>query len=161
MTVQIRPGRDTDVASLVRVINLAYEAERFFVLGDRTDEADVRREMASGTFLVAAAGSLPPVGCVHVRVGGDVGTFGMLAVDPAHQGHGLGRQLIQAAERHAAGCGGRFMEILVVNLRDDLLRLYRRLGYGETGVQPYVHRPTIQPCHFVIMRKSLEPHRVP
>jgi GNAT superfamily N-acetyltransferase len=160
MTVHIRPGREADVTSLVRLINLAYEAERFFVRGDRTDDADVLREMAAGTFLVAIDGD-EIAGCVHARAIGDVGVFGMLAVHPARQRQGLGRRLIEAAERHVAEHGSRVMEILVVNLRDDLLRLYRQLGYRDAGVRPYVHRPTIQPCHFVVMRKALEAPRVP
>jgi GNAT superfamily N-acetyltransferase len=113
--------------------------------------------MEAGVFLVAVDEHDQPVGCVHVRADGDAGagTFGMLAVDPARQGQGLGRRLIEAAEGYVLERGGRMMEILVVNLREDLLRLYRQLGYAATGVRPYVHRPTTQPCHFVVMQKPL------
>ena len=45
----------------------------------------------------------------------------------------------------------------IVNLREELGRWYRSLGYREVGTQPYEHRPVKQPCHFVEMRKSLRP----
>jgi hypothetical protein len=47
------------------------------------------------------------------------------------------------------------MTIKVVNLRTDLLLRYERLGYAATGTEPYVHRPVLQPCHFVLMEKPL------
>ena len=86
---------------------------------------------------------------------GERGSFGMLAVDPSRQGAGLGRRLIDAAEQHIRDAGGRAVDIHVVNLRTDLLPRYRRRGYVDIGTAPYVHRPTIQPCHFVVMRKRL------
>jgi hypothetical protein len=41
------------------------------------------------------------------------------------------------------------------NLREELGRWYRSLGYREVGTAPYAHRAVNQPCHFVEMRKSL------
>ena len=155
MIAAIRHGAPEDAAALADLINLAYEAERFFVLGDRTNEDDVRREMTRGTFLVATDSGGRLVGCVIVEATGTVGQFGMLAVDPALQGRGIGRQLIAAAETEVRQAGAASMEILVVNLRDDLLALYGRLGYTASGTRPYVHRPTIRSCHFIVMRKEL------
>jgi GNAT superfamily N-acetyltransferase len=79
----------------------------------------------------------------------------MLAVDPLRQGLGVGRRLIDAAEDHTRRAGCRSVEIQVVNLRTDLLPRYRRLGFVDIGTAPYVHRPTIQDVHFVLMRKTL------
>ena len=49
-----RPGTVDDVAEIVRVTNLAYRVEDFFVRGDRTRDAEVRDRMARGgaAFLV-------------------------------------------------------------------------------------------------------------
>ena len=47
----------------------------------------------------------------------------MLSIDPARQGHGLGRQLIAAAEAHCRNAGCREMELEVVNLRTELAAL--------------------------------------
>ena len=46
------PAVADDIPALVRVINAAYEVEKFFVSGDRTDEETVRRLMTKGAFVV-------------------------------------------------------------------------------------------------------------
>jgi N-acetylglutamate synthase-like GNAT family acetyltransferase len=153
MSPHIRPATSGDVEAVARIVNAAYEVERFFVRGDRTSPADVRAHMATGTILVADEEGV--VGCVYVETEGTRGSFGMLAVDPARQRTGVGRRLIEAAEQHIREAGGRFVEIFVVNLRDDLLPRYRAMGFADTGTAPYVHRPTVQPVHFIVMRKAL------
>ena len=76
-------------------------------------------------------------GCVYVVIHGETGYFGMLSIDPARQGQGLGRQLIAAAEAHCRNAGCRQMELEVVNLRTELPPFYRRFGYAETGTRPF------------------------
>lgn len=152
---EIRPAVPADADALARLVNLAYEAERFFVEGDRTTAGEVRRAMAAGTFLVAGAPGGRLVGCIHVTTASEPATFGMLAVDPAEQGRGFGRKLIRGAEDLAVRAGRLVMEIQVVNLRTDLLAIYTRLGFRVVGEAPYVHRPTTRPCHFVVMRRDL------
>jgi predicted N-acetyltransferase YhbS len=154
MSITLRPGAEQDAPAIARIVNQAYEVERFFVLGDRTTPDDVVAHMRRGVFLVAVE-SDRLVGSVYVEIDDDRGSFGMLAVDPSRQGMGLGRRLIDAAEDHIRHAGGRSVVIQVVNLRTDLLPRYRRLGFVDVGTAPYVHRPTIQPCHFVVMRKTL------
>lgn len=155
MTVRIATA--TDAEAIAALVNRAYEVEAFFVAGDRTSAADVRRLMTEGRFLVVgrdeSSGDI--AGCVFTSVDGDRGYFGMLAVAPDAQRHGLGRALIEACEAAARAVGGRVMTIKVVNLRTDLLRRYERLGYRATTTEPYVHRPVLQPCHFVNMEKAL------
>lgn len=151
----IRPARAGDADAIVRLVNSAYEVEQFFVAGDRTSRAEIQRLVDEGTLLVAAEGEAV-TGCVHVAVHGEAGYFGMLAVDRVRRSQGLGRRLIEAAEDRARSAGARAMDIHVVNLRTDLFPYYHQLGYGETGeTRPYVHRPVLRPCHFVVMRKAL------
>jgi GNAT superfamily N-acetyltransferase len=71
------------------------------------------------------------------------------------QKHGLGKRLVRIAEAmcEAAGCDRAHLQI--VNLREELARWYRSLGYVETGTKPFEHRALKQPCHFVVMQKSL------
>jgi ribosomal protein S18 acetylase RimI-like enzyme len=154
MSITLRPGTEQDTVAIARIVNEAYEVERFFVLGDRTTPDDVAAHLGRGVFLVAVENERV-VGSVYVQTEGERGSFGMLAVDPSRQGVGVGRRLIDAAEDHIRRAGGRSVEIQVVNLRTDLLPRYRRLGFVEVGIAPYVHRPTIQAVHFVVMRKAL------
>ena len=81
--------------------------------------------------------------------------FGMLAVDPARQGQGLGRALVDAAEDYARTAGCRDMDIRVVNLRAELPPFYRKLGYREIGTEPGSDPRQIKPFHFVTMSKPI------
>ena len=96
------------------------------------------------------------VGCVYVELRGERGYLGMLSVEPARQRMGLGRQLIDAAENFFRDSGCRISDLLIVNVRTELLTMYRGLGYVETGTAVYKERvPTKMPVHFIAMSKSL------
>jgi len=152
----VKHGSPEDIPELVRVINGAYEVEKFFVEGDRTDEARIRRMMTAGVFLTTQDAAEPITGCVYVELRGDRGYFGMLSVDPSSQGRGLGRRLIEAAEDYAGTNGCTAMDIRVVNLRTELLPFYRKLGYVETGhTEPASDPRALQPFYFVRMSKQL------
>jgi len=91
-----------------------------------------------------------------VELRGQRGYFGLLAVDPARQGEGFGRKMVAEVEDCARAAGCEFMDLRIVNIRAELPPFYRRLGYVETGTEPFAAdaRPT-QPCHFVKMSKPL------
>jgi GNAT superfamily N-acetyltransferase len=151
----IRVATADDVEAVARLITLAYRVEDFFIEGDRTAPADIRHRMQHGVFLVLELdGAL--AGAVLVEVRGRTGYFGMLSVDPARQGQGLGRRLIDAAEDwcRTAGCGQ--MEIEVVSLRTELPPFYERLGYVLTWTRPFPDRhKSRMACEFLVMRKAL------
>lgn len=154
MPAAIRVANDRDVPALVRVINAAYRVEEFFVDGDRTDEAEVRERLGRGRFLALDGDDGALAACVWVELRGERGYFGMLSVDPARQGRGLGRRLVGAAEEACRLAGCVAMDIVVVNLREELPPFYNRLGYVEAGTRPYPDRTKL-PCHFILMSKPL------
>lgn len=134
--MEIRVAQTSDAEAIARVINDAFRvAESFFITRDRTSPEKVRDMLDRGKFLLArdAAGI---AGCVYVELRGERGYFGLLAVDPARQRRGLGRELIDAAEEYVRGAGCGFMDIRIVNLRNELPPFYRSLGYFETGAEP-------------------------
>jgi len=140
----------------VRLINAAFAVERFFLDQDRIDIHGVRQYLATGTFLLLEHDG-HPAGCVYVEPHGDRAYLGLLSVDPSHQGSGLGKLLMIAAEDHCRNAGCLFMDLRIVNLRTDLPAFYRRLGYAETGTTapfPAEARVT-QPCHLVDLAKRL------
>ena len=154
----LRTARPADVGAVTAIINAAYQVERFFVDGDRTSEDEVRRYMAKGAFLVAEEDGRP-AGCVYIEQRGDRGYFGLLAVDPAQHGKGLGRTLVEAAEERLRRAGCIAMDISVVDLRTELPPFYRRLGYVETGTAPFPDpEKATRPCHFILMSKPLNGH---
>jgi|SRR5580704_10853100 GNAT superfamily N-acetyltransferase len=154
--LQIRWAEARDVAAIVRIINLAFRAaESFFVEGDRITAEILRPMLEKGNFLLAE-GAAGLVGCVYVELRGERAYFGLLAVDPARQHHGLGPRLINEAENHARAAGCRVMDLRIVSVREELLPFYRRLGYVETGTEPFPEEiKSKPPCHFVLMSKPL------
>ncbi|HKG99084.1 MAG TPA: hypothetical protein VKA97_14785, partial [Pyrinomonadaceae bacterium] len=68
----------------------------------------------------------------------------------------LGSFLMVAAENYCRERGSRFMDIYIVNLRQELPPFYRRRGYVETGTAPFPEDIVTKiPCHFIIMSKVL------
>ena len=55
-----------------------------------------------------------------------------LVVDAGARERGVGRTLMQEAERHASDLGSAFIEITAGHHRPDALRLYESLGYDPT-----------------------------
>ena len=153
-----RTATVAEAAHLARIINDAFIVEAFFKIGDRTSESEVVRLMnEGGEFLVTDDLS----GCVYVKCGSERAYFGMLSIDPPKQGRGLGKQLIAAAENRARERGCRFMDIHIVNLREELPPYYRRFGYVEIGTLPFSDpERASRPCHFLVMSKPLRPDRI-
>jgi hypothetical protein len=61
-----------------------------------------------------------------------------------------------AAEAYGRARGCLVADITVVNLRTELPPFYRRLGYVETGTEPFPDdQATFRPCHLVTMSKPL------
>ena len=80
----------------------------------------------------------------------------MVSVDPERQGSGYGRALMAAAEDYCLRNGARHADLRIVNLREELPPFYRRLGYVESGTEPFSEpAEATQPCHFILMTKPL------
>ena len=154
-SIRLRDATAADAEAIAALVNRAFLVEQFFVEGDRTSPDAVRGLLEKGAFLLAESdGAL--VACVFVERRGERGYFGMLSVDPARQGEGLGRRLVVAAEDRCRRQGCREMEILVVDVRTELPPLYRRLGYVEVGTEPFPDTERAKrPCHFIVMVKPL------
>ena len=155
----VRRAKAPDAAALAELVNSAYAIEGFFVDGQRTDAEEIARMMRTGTFLVLDhAGDRPALAAaVYVEAGPASGYFGMLSVAPALQGMGLGTRLVRIAEAMCEAMGAPTVRLRIVNLREELGRWYRSLGYEEVGTAPYDHRDVKQPCHFVEMQRSISP----
>ena len=139
----LRSATPADVPALAALINCAYRGapaqagwttEGHLLDGPRIDEATLLTMLAATPavlFLAEIDGQ--PAGCVYLEPQGYSLYLGMLAVAPGAQAHGLGRQLLAAAEAHArrAGCGQVQMSVLAQ--RPELLAWYERQGYRRTG----------------------------
>ena len=163
MTLSAKPAQSSihiatsgDAPNITAVINTAFRvAEEFFIDGNRITQAEVEESLAKGVFLLAEAnGKLN--GCVYVELRGERSYLGLLSVDPASQQTGLGSRLMFEAEKYCRERGSQYMDILIVNLREDLPAFYQKRGYVESGTTPLPEDVVTKiPCHFINMSKPL------
>lgn len=153
---QIRRAVVNDAEKITTLINAAFRiAESFFIDGNRISTEEVKELLVKGDFLVAEAeGTL--TSCVYIETRDGRTYLGLLSVNPELQRTGLGSQLLSAAEDYSRQNGSRFMDIYVVNLREELPQYYQKRGYIETGTTPFPENiQTKLPCFFINMSKAL------
>lgn len=147
------------VGSLTRIVNDAYgevEADIFLPGYRRTDEAEIVKLIQEGCLAIAylpagesltsdttdwtplpSTPSFRPVGCVSVKqLSARLGNFSMLALQLKNRGGGLGRAMIDFAEKHCRenGCTVMQMELLVPTsfehaVKPRMQAWYQRMGY--------------------------------
>ena len=123
--------------------------------GDRTTLEQVTGLLGTGTFLVFDRPGDPPHACVYIEPRGDRAYLGLLAVDPVRQGHGLGRQMMAAAEQHIRDAGCHAIDIKIVDLRTELPPFYKSLGFVERGEEPFENPQATKPARFRLLSKDL------
>lgn len=154
--IHIRMATMDDRTAMMPAINEAFSVEKLLE-GTRTDEPRLAEMMEKGEFLIAQNGSGKIVASVYTEIKGERGYLGMLAVDPAEQGKGLGRVMVDAVEDYCRkrGCSG--VDLVVISLRTDLPPFYRKLGYVETGTEEFHPSRKLKAgvqCHCIVMSKE-------
>jgi ribosomal protein S18 acetylase RimI-like enzyme len=155
--IRMRIAADADRARLIPMINAAFSIEEFLD-GTRTDEERLAVAMEKGSILMAEDRDGKLLGSIYMESRGKQGYLGMLAVDPAEQGRGLARMLVEEAERRFRNEGCEEIEIIVLNLRRELPAIYHRFGFVEAGVTEFKPSRTLRPgieCHGIVMIKKL------
>lgn len=141
-TLTIRPATEADVETLVRLVNSAYRdvstgwtTEDHLISGPRSDARAILEAVTGATggmFIAEQDGHT--VGCCQLEREVDHAAFGMFAVTPARQGAGLGRVILDEAERVARDeWGVPQLRLTVIMQRTDLIAWYVRRGYHRTG----------------------------
>lgn len=153
--VWLRIAHLEDADAIARLVNQAFQVERFLIDGDRTNSVAVRELLGKGKFLLAEQeGAL--AGCVYLEPRDGRYYLGLLSVDPERQRSGLGTLLMGAAEEDCRAAGARGIDLQIVSLRTELPGYYRQLGYEITGTAPFPeHVQPKQPCYFIRMSKEL------
>lgn len=146
-----RPGTAADLPVVRQVVRAAYAPYR-----ERMDQPpapmldDYHAAAESGQIWVVG----DPVVGVIVLIGQDDGLLvENVAVSPAAQGTGIGRQLMEFAEQRARALGLRRLRLYTNEVMIENLAIYARLGYTETG------RRTVDGYRRIFMEKVLTASR--
>lgn len=171
--LSITPAGNADLSALHALIEGGYRGdsarrgwthEADLLGGQRTDLHELQLLLDDPTqeiLLGRLGGDL--VACVSLADKGDgLFYFGMLTIDPARQGEGLGRLMLDYAEAHARDLGAVRMEATVIRQRDELIAWYERRGYARTGEtrpfpmhDPRFGEPKRDDLEFLVIEKPL------
>jgi len=175
-TLTFRTATLADIPALITLVTSAYRGdasragwttEADMLDGARIDatglQADIERPRST-VLLAERDGQL--LACAHVTDDQGKGYFGMFSVDPAQQGGGIGKQVMDAAEAHAAReWAVPVMQMTVIDIRDELIAFYERRGYQRTGIKkpfPYGDErfgiPKRDDLRFEVLEKPLAAH---
>lgn len=169
-----RPATLDDSDAIVELVTSAYRGddsrvgwttEAELIDGPRIDAETLADDLAdpAGTVLVGIDGD-DILACCHLaRRDATTGYFGMFAVSPTRQGAGLGTQVMAEAERLCRDDWGLdFLEMTVLEPRDELIAFYERRGFERTGrFEPFPYgqgrfgTPRRDDLRFVVLRKAL------
>ncbi len=154
--LHFHPAEISDVDAIVRLVNRAFIAESPYVEGERINADGVQELWIRGQFLLGEVEGILTA-CIFIEPRGPRAHLGLVSVEPAQQGAGLGSQLMSAAEAHCRAQGFHEMELRFIHHRTELERFYRRQGFLPSGITeaPGTHRVRV-PFHFVQMIKTLD-----
>ena len=172
MELQFRNAVAADIPAIVTLVESAYRGEvsragwtteADFLDGQRIDDEGVAADIGkTGSVIVLAEQNGQLLACCHLENTGEVCYFGMFSVAPHLQGDGIGKQLMQEAERVALAWQCTAMEMTVIDIRDELIAFYERRGYARTGIKkpfPYGDArfglPLRDDLRFEVLRKAL------
>lgn len=183
--IAFRHAQLSDIPSIVHLVESAYRGEASragwtteadFLEGQRIDAQSVQADIEKldsvivlayySTASTSSATNLAVaeiLACCHLQKKQTACYFGMFSVNPTQQGAGIGKLLIQEAERIAKydwQCS--HMEMTVIDIRDELIDFYIRRGYVRTGKHlpfPYGDErfgiPLRNDLRFEILEKNL------
>jgi GNAT superfamily N-acetyltransferase len=126
------PGVADDTDYLEELADVAARAALVPVL--------VAVEPADGVILGAVT-YVPGPGPLAECEGPDEAGFRMLAVDPAAQGRGVGRALVEACIGRARSAGKRRLVLLTLPAMTAAHRLYERMGFARDAANDWEFEP--------------------
>jgi ribosomal protein S18 acetylase RimI-like enzyme len=139
-----RTATTADASAIAALVESAYRGdasragwttEADFLHGRRTDVSEIEALLAGadGRFVLLERGDQLLASC-YIERQGPVCYFGMFSVHPPAQGMGIGRLVIDEAERIARDeWASERVEMTVIDIRAELIAWYERRGYRRTG----------------------------
>jgi ribosomal protein S18 acetylase RimI-like enzyme len=134
---RLRPATPGDVSRLTALVQAAYGHYVARIGGPpRPLTDDYSAVVASRNATVSERGG-EIVGLIVCGAGEEGFVVDNVAVDPAHQGTGVGRELLEFAEEAARRAGFNSIYLYTHEKMTENLALYRRIGYVEYDRRPF------------------------
>lgn len=122
--VEVRPARESDAGFVEHL-----SGEVFSEYTQAAAPKTVAMARQRGASLIIGTLDERAAGFAVVRAGGDVAYLDAIAVEAMARGHGLGRQLLSAAERHALRRGARLLRLVTAQANLAALELFFKTGF--------------------------------
>jgi ribosomal protein S18 acetylase RimI-like enzyme len=148
--VSLRPATPADVPRLTELVRAAYEHYVERLGGPPRPMTDDYADVVRSAQVTVATRDGEIVGLIVLRVTSEGFLVDNVAVDPSHQGVGVGRALLEHAEDAARRAGCDSVYLYTHERMTENLALYSRIGYVE-----YDRRPHGQ-ARVVYLRKRLD-----
>jgi GNAT superfamily N-acetyltransferase len=147
--LSFRIASEADIPALITLVESAYRGdvsrvgwttEADMLDGQRIDAQGLHESISTAdSRIVLAEKNGDILACCHIqKQENGSGYFGMFSVNPGLQGSGIGKSLLEEAERQVRDdflCTR--MEMTVIDIRESLIAFYERRGYVRTGI----HKP--------------------
>jgi ribosomal protein S18 acetylase RimI-like enzyme len=130
-----------DIPALTRLVNSAYRGEggwtheAHLLSGPRTNDSGIDELMRDPQSMILKYTDEEDalIGCVYLQKQGGKLYLGLLSVNPARQGGGVGKDLLASADAYAREIQCTSIRITVISVRHELIEWYERHGYKRTG----------------------------
>lgn len=143
--LKYRLAINTDIAQLVKLINAAYRqknentwtTEAEIVMGERISYAQLEQLFKNHNFhLLVAEQNNQVVACIGLTFDESSVEIGTFAISPNWQNQGLGKLVLDNAEKYAKDIQFDLKTYVmwVLSVRTELIAFYERRGYIQTGV---------------------------
>jgi ribosomal protein S18 acetylase RimI-like enzyme len=147
--VRLRPATEADAPRLAELVQAAYGHYVERIGGPPRPMTDDYAYVVRRHDVTVAERDGEIAGLIVLAIGDEGFVVDNVAVDPAHQGTGVGRALLEHAEAAARRAGFDSIHLYTHERMTENLALYERIGYAE-----YDRRPIGDAC-LVYLRKRL------
>ena len=148
--MNIKSATKSDLPAILSLQYLAYQSEaillqNFSIPPLKQTLAELEAEFESGIILKAVEGG-EIIGSVRARSENGTAYIGKLIVHPAHQGKGIGTQLLYAIEQ---ALPAQRYELFTSSKSEKNIRLYERVGYRK-----FMEKQVSPDLSFVYLEKT-------
>jgi len=168
--LRLRSVRECDKTALLVVVNKAYEIEKGTtgVSFKKMDAArytpeELDHDFLQGLYVVAElmdGSESNIVGAILLEIQQEnsekICFFGPFATKAPYQKFGIGKILLDFAEKYAISQQCSQLQCAIINVRSDLHGYYFKRGFVNFGTKPYERSHLLsRPVHFILLKKSL------